>query len=63
MNSADRAVEAAEKHMDSLGILREVCGCPDFNAPGTSVEAQASYLMAKAWKARLNRSGRAAGEA
>lgn len=50
---ADRAVEAAEKHIDEFGILREVCGCPDFNAPGTSVEAQASYLMAKTWQKKL----------
>lgn len=50
---ADRAVLAAENHMDDMGILREVCGCPDFTDSGTSVEAQASYLMAKAWQKKV----------
>ena len=45
-DTADRAVRAAEEHIDGMGVLREVCGCPDFLRPGTSVEAQAAYLLA-----------------
>lgn len=48
--AADRAVSAAEEHIDAYGVLHEVCGCPDFTAPGTSAEAQAAYLMARAWQ-------------
>ncbi len=51
---ADRAVAAAEEHIDAYGILHEVCGCPDFVAPGTSAEAQAAYLMARVWKRKVN---------
>ena len=44
--TADRAFESAEKRIDGMGLLREVCGNPDFVKPGTSVEAQAAYLLA-----------------
>lgn len=44
--AADRAFESAEKRIDRMGLLREVCGNPDFVKPGTSVEAQAAYLLA-----------------
>ena len=43
--AADRAFESAEKRIDGMGLLREVCGNPDFVKPGTSVEAQAAYLL------------------
>ncbi len=45
-SAADRAFESAEKRIDGMGILREVCGNPDFIRQGTSVEAQAAYLLA-----------------
>ncbi len=47
---ADRAVLGAAKDIDAFGILHSVCGCPDFVRPGTSVEAQAAYIMARAWQ-------------
>ena len=45
--AADRAFESAEKRIDEMGLLREVCGNPDFVKQGTSVEAQAAYLLAR----------------
>ena len=50
-NAADQAFDSAEKRIDGMGILREVCGNPDFVRQGTSVEAQASYLLAFSQKA------------
>lgn len=34
-----------EQHLDTFGIIRDVCGAPDFNAPGIAPEAQAFYIM------------------
>ncbi|MBO7531588.1 MAG: glycosyl hydrolase, partial [Lachnospiraceae bacterium] len=47
---ADKAFRAVTEKVDRYGIIREVCGCPDFVAEGTSAEAQAAYIMAYAWK-------------
>ncbi|MBP5653644.1 MAG: glycoside hydrolase family 88 protein [Lachnospiraceae bacterium] len=47
---ADKAFRAVTGKVDRYGIIREVCGCPDFVAEGTSAEAQAAYIMAYAWK-------------
>ncbi len=51
--NAEKAYQTAGGKIDSLGLLREVCGCPDFVSPGTSAEAQAAYVMADAWRKRL----------
>ena len=53
LKSADLAYTAVSKDIDKYGILRHVAGCPDFNEDGTSVEAQASFIMADAWKKKL----------
>ena len=50
---ADRAYETVTEKIDDYGLIHEVCGCPDFLTIGTSAEAQASYIMASAWKSRL----------
>lgn len=34
--AADAAFEGASAHIDSMGILHEVCGCPSFDHQGTS---------------------------
>ena len=47
---ADKAFEIVTEKIDQYGIVREVCGCPDFVEQGTSAEAQAAYIMAYAWK-------------
>ncbi len=52
--NADRAFRTVTESIDTYGLLRHVCGCPDFVSEGTSAEAQAAYIMASAWKARLN---------
>lgn len=47
-DTADRILREAEAHIDVYGILHEVCGAPRFDQSGTSAEAQAAYLIAKA---------------
>ena len=53
-SAADRAVETAEGMMDEYGLIRGVCGCPHFISEGTSAEAQAAFVMAEAWKGRVD---------
>ncbi len=50
---ADRAYLTVSQKIDGYGLIREVCGCPDFISEGTSAEAQAAYLMAGAWRKRV----------
>ena len=50
---AETAFATVSEKIDDLGLIREVCGCPDFLAEGTSAEAQAAYVMAAAWRSRL----------
>ena len=50
---AERAFAAVTERIDAYGLVREVCGCPHFVSPGTSAEAQAAYVMACAWRAKL----------
>ncbi len=47
---AERAFETVTGKIDGIGLIHEVCGCPDFVAEGTSAEAQASCVMAYAWR-------------
>ncbi len=49
---AEKAFAAVTADIDRFGILRHVCGCPHFVEEGTSCEAQASYVMAAAWRER-----------
>ncbi len=49
---ADRAYETVSSRIDGYGLIREVCGCPDFTSEGTSAEAQAAFIMASAYKER-----------
>ncbi|WP_433532313.1 glycoside hydrolase family 88 protein [Micromonospora sp. CA-263727] len=46
-------VAAADRLVDERGLVTEVCGAPEFSAPGTSGEAQAFHLMAHAALRRL----------
>ena len=50
---AEAAFRAASEKIDELGLVRGVCGCPDFVSEGTSAEAQAAFLMADAWRNKL----------
>ena len=46
---ADRVRETMENHVDEMGLIREVCGCPHFMEVGTSAESMAAYLMMHGW--------------
>ena len=48
--AAERAYAGVRPHVDGLGLVRGVCGCPDFLREGTSAEAQAAFVMADAWR-------------
>ena len=50
LENAEKAFASVTANIDRFGILRHVCGCPDFVNEGTSCEAQASYVMAAAWR-------------
>ncbi len=50
---AEAAYRAACGKMDEMGLIRGVCGCPDFLSEGTSAEAQAAFIMADAWYGKL----------
>lgn len=48
---ADLMRKAAHAQLDAYGIIQGACGAPYFDKPGTSVEAQAFFiLMEYAWK-------------
>lgn len=57
LDAAETAWHAVTAAMDRFGLIRQVCGCPDFISEGTSAEAQAAYIMADTWRAKLNCSG------
>lgn len=45
LETAEHLRKISEENLDDYGIIRKVCGTPDFNAPGTAPEAQAFYIM------------------
>ena len=51
--AAETAFRTVTEKVDGIGLIHEVCGCPDFVSPGTSAEAQAAYVMADAWRRKL----------
>ena len=50
---AEKAYTTSCAKVDGFGILHEVCGCPHFVEEGTSCEAQASFIMADAWRNKV----------
>ena len=50
--AAEAAYRTVSGCIDEIGLIHEVCGCPDFVSPGTSAEAQAARIMAAAWRDR-----------
>ncbi len=52
---ADKVADTMDAYVDDLGIIRQVCGCPDFVSEGTSAESMAAYLMMHGWKMRLEK--------
>ena len=55
---AEAAYRTVREQIDGMGLVHGVCGCPDFLSEGTSAEAQAAFIMADAWRDRLNGAGR-----
>lgn len=51
---ARRWCDAALDRVDGAGVVRDVCGAPHFDRPGTSAEAQAFALLALAARDRLD---------
>jgi unsaturated rhamnogalacturonyl hydrolase len=46
-------LQHARGKVDALGFVTPVCGAPNFDRPGTSVEAQSFFLLASAASRRL----------
>jgi unsaturated rhamnogalacturonyl hydrolase len=42
---ADKMRDAARSKVDRLGLVRDVCGSPTFEAPGTATEGQAFFIL------------------
>ncbi|MCL2037028.1 MAG: glycoside hydrolase family 88 protein [Oscillospiraceae bacterium] len=57
LESAESVYEQMQKRIDKYGIIRGVCGCPHFDSPGTSAEAQAFYIMMEIWRDANNETG------
>ena len=52
-DAAETAYRTVSQKADGMGLIHEVCGCPDFISEGTSAEAQAAFVMADAWREKL----------
>lgn len=50
---AEKAWASVREGIDGMGLVRGVCGCPDFVSEGTSAEAQAAFIMADIWREKL----------
>ncbi len=46
--TAEKLRKAANKKVDEYGLVRGVCGAPDFDKPGVAPEGQAFYLLMEA---------------
>ena len=52
--AAGRMRAAAHAKVDETGMVRDVCGSPDFDHPGTAAEGQAFFLLMEAAHHDLN---------
>ncbi len=46
--AAERARMAVLNAVDRYGIVRNVCGAPDFDSPGSASEAQSFFILMEA---------------
>lgn len=53
LETAEELRKVCEDNLDEYGIIRNVCGTPDFNQLGTAPEAQAFYIMMEAAAKKL----------
>ena len=42
---ADKTWARAQRGVDAYGLVRPVCGMPDFDHPGVAAEGQAFFLL------------------
>jgi rhamnogalacturonyl hydrolase YesR len=52
LTTAEKLYDAANKKMDSYGLVQDCCGAPSFDKPGVSPEGQAFYLLMEAARAK-----------
>jgi rhamnogalacturonyl hydrolase YesR len=45
LEKAEKMRKAANKHVDNLGYVQNVCGIPNFDRPYVAPEGQAFYLL------------------
>ncbi len=50
--AAEAIYQAASAKVNGYGIVQDVCGSPNFNAPGSAPEGQAFYILMDAMRAR-----------
>jgi len=48
LERAERLRQAAIGKVDAIGLVRDVCGAPNFDRPGTAVEGQAFHILMEA---------------
>jgi rhamnogalacturonyl hydrolase YesR len=53
LKHADVMRQAAHKKVDRFGLVRDVCGAPNFQSAGTATEGQAFFLLMEAAKRDL----------
>jgi rhamnogalacturonyl hydrolase YesR len=53
IEAADKMRSAARAKIDTLGVVQDACGSPNFDKAGTSTEAQAFFLMMEAAHSKL----------
>lgn len=52
LSTAEKLYQAANKKLDSCGLVQDCCGAPSFDKPGVSPEGQAFYLLMEAARAK-----------
>jgi rhamnogalacturonyl hydrolase YesR len=53
LERADAMRKAANSKVDEFGLVRDVCGSPTFDKPGTATEGQAFYILMEAAASKL----------
>ena len=53
--AAESIYQAASAKVDGYGIVRDVCGSPNFNAPGSAPEGQAFYILMDAMRTKAGK--------
>jgi rhamnogalacturonyl hydrolase YesR len=52
LSTAEKLYDAANKKLDSYGLVQDCCGAPSFDKPGVSPEGQVFYLLMEAARAK-----------